>query len=163
MVRFSDQEFAVETPVSHNKYNHSGFQNNNLFYLFHDQLNYGLAKYFAESETTKSNVNKFLSESLIALLTEKLSYQTADKWIKKLSEILWGIPNDKWIKHKFENKSGVDPIAGQEITIYLRNMLNCLKFLMGHPDFQLNQTYKPSRIYNKNEQQVYKEMHISEW
>ncbi len=78
-VKFCDQEFAAGTPVSNIKYDHPGFQNNNLFYPFHDQLDYGLAKYFAESETTKSNVDKFLSDLLIAPLTEKLSYQKADK------------------------------------------------------------------------------------
>ncbi len=72
-VRFSDQEFAVGTPISNIKYNHPGFQNDNRFYPFHDQLDYGLAKYFAESETTKSNVDKFLSKPLMAPLTKKLS------------------------------------------------------------------------------------------
>ena len=55
----------------------------------------------------------------MALLTEKLSYQNAEKWIKKLSEIPWGIPNDKWIKHKFEHQNGIARMAGQEITIPL--------------------------------------------
>ena len=92
-VRFSDQEFATNISVSNIKYNHSGFQNNNLFYLFHDQLDYGLAKYFAEFKTTTSNIKTFLSEPLMALLTEKLSYQNANKWMEKLSEIPWDIPN----------------------------------------------------------------------
>ena len=78
-IRFSDQEFAAGTPVSNIKYNHPGFQNNNPFYTFHDCLNYGLAKYFAKSETIKSNINKFLSKLLMALLTKKLSYQNANK------------------------------------------------------------------------------------
>ncbi len=78
-VRFNDQEFAAGTPVSNIKYNYPGFQNNNLFHLFHDQLDYGQAKYFAESETIKSNVDKFLSDPLMALLTEKLSYRNADE------------------------------------------------------------------------------------
>ncbi len=78
-VRFSDQKFAAGTPVSNIKYNHPGFQNDNPFLPFHNQLDYRLAKYFAESETTKSNVNKFLSELLMALVTEKLSYQNMDK------------------------------------------------------------------------------------
>ncbi len=60
-VRFSDQEFAIGKLISNIKYNHFGFQNNNPFYPFHDQLDYGLAKYCVESETTKSNVDKFLS------------------------------------------------------------------------------------------------------
>ena len=73
-IRFSNQEFATGTPISNIKYNHPGFQNNNLFYPFHNQLNYGLAKYFAECKNIKSNINKFLSKPLMALLTEKLSY-----------------------------------------------------------------------------------------
>ena len=36
----------------------------------------------------------------MALLTKKLSYQNVDKWIEKVSEIPWGILNDKWIEHK---------------------------------------------------------------
>ncbi len=86
-VGFSDQKFVVGKPVPNIKYNYPKFQNDNPFYPFHNQLDYGLAKYFAESETTKSNVDKFLSEPLIAPLTEKLSYQNADKWMEKLSQI----------------------------------------------------------------------------
>ncbi len=94
-VMFSDQEFATGTLVFNIKYNHSGFQNDNPFYPFHDQLDYGLAKYFAESETTKSNVDKFLSDPLMALLTEKLSYRNVDEWMEKLLEIPWGILKDE--------------------------------------------------------------------
>lgn len=35
-------------------------------------------------------------------LTEKLSYQNVDKWMEKLLEIPWDIPNDRWIEYKFE-------------------------------------------------------------
>ena len=82
--RFCDQEFAAGTPISNIKYNYPRFPNNNPFIFFHDQLNYRLAKYFTESKTTKSNVNKFPSEPLIASLIEKLSCQNADEWIEKL-------------------------------------------------------------------------------
>lgn len=61
-IRFSDQKFAASTPVSNIKKNHFGFQNNNLFYSLYDQLDYGLDKYFAKSETIKNNINKFVSE-----------------------------------------------------------------------------------------------------
>ena len=78
-VKFNDQEFITSTLVSNIKYNHPRFQNNNIFYLFHNQLDYRLTKYFAESKTTKSNINKFLFEALMAPLTEKFSYQNVDK------------------------------------------------------------------------------------
>ena len=101
-VRFSEQEFLAGKLVSDTKYHHPGSQNNNPFYPFDNQLDYALANYFVESKTTKSNVDRFLSNPLMIPLTEKLSYQNADKWIEKFSDILWGILNDKGINHKFE-------------------------------------------------------------
>ncbi len=132
---FSSHEFPASTPISDKKYKHPGSKHKNSFYSFNDQLDYGLAHYFAESETTKGNVNKFLTDPLMAPLTEKLSYKNADEWIEKLSEIPWGIPDDKWNKHRFDVKSGVSGIARQEIAIQSRNLINCVEFLMGHPGF----------------------------
>lgn len=44
---------------------------------------------------TKNNVNKFLSDPLMAPFTEKLSYKNAEEWMEKLLDIRWGIPEDK--------------------------------------------------------------------
>ena len=122
-----------------------------------------MAHYFTELETTKGNVNKFLSDPLMTPLTKKLSYKNVDEWIEKLSEIPWGIPEDKWIEHKYNIKSGVSEIAGQKIVIQLQNVLSCVKFLMGYLSFQHNQTYEPCCIYNQNEDQVYNKMHTGDW
>ncbi len=83
--------------------------------------------------------------------------------MEKLLEIPWGIPNDKWIEHKFEYQSGVAWMARQKIALYSQNVVDCLEFLIGHPRFWHNQIYKPSRIYNENDQQVYNEMYLGEW
>ena len=68
------QEFFAGTPVSDIKYDYPGSQNDNPFYPFNDQLNYASTHYFAESKTTKGNVNRFPFNLLIAPLTKKLSY-----------------------------------------------------------------------------------------
>ncbi len=78
-VRFSEQEFPAGTPVSDIKYHHPSSQNDNLFHPFNDQLDYALATYFAESETTKGNVDRFLSNALMTPFIEKLSYRNADE------------------------------------------------------------------------------------
>ena len=78
-VRFSKQIFPTGKLVSDIKYHYLGFQNNNPFYQFNNQLDYAFANYFAGSKTTKTNINRFLSDLLMALLTEKLSYQNTDK------------------------------------------------------------------------------------
>lgn len=117
-VRFNEQKFPAGKFVSDIKYYCPGFENNNSFYLFNDQLDYLLADYFAESKTLKGNINKFLFNLLITSLIKNLSYQNINKWMKKLSEILWGIWNNIWIKHKFELKKDVVEIAEQEIVIH---------------------------------------------
>ena len=76
-----------------------------------------MAHYFAESEMTKGNVNKFLPDPLITPLTKNLSYKNADEWIEKLSEISWGISENKWIEHKYNIENGVSGIVEQEIAI----------------------------------------------
>ena len=101
-VNFNKQELPVGILISNIKYDHSGSQNNNPFYLFNDQEDCALAHYFIGSRTIKSKINRFLSNLLIVPLTEKLSYQNVDKWMKKVSEIPWSIPNNKQIKDKFE-------------------------------------------------------------
>ena len=78
-VRFSEQEFLASTLVFNIKYNYLGSQNHNLFYPFNDQIDYALTYYFVESETTKSNVDRFLSDPLMAPLTKNLFYQNIDK------------------------------------------------------------------------------------
>ena len=76
---FIGNKFPAGTPVSDIKYNHPGLKHQNSFYPFNDQLDYTLAHYFAESEITKGNVNKFLSNPLMTPLIKKLSYKNADE------------------------------------------------------------------------------------
>ncbi len=72
---FSSHEFPSGIPISDEKYKHPGSKHKNSFYLFNDQLDFGLAHYFVESETTKGNVNKFLTDHLMVSLIQKLFYK----------------------------------------------------------------------------------------
>ncbi len=81
---FSSHKFPAGTPILDKKYKHLGSKHKNSFYPFNDQLDYGLAHYFAESETSKGNVNRFLTNPLITPLTEKLSSKNADEWIENV-------------------------------------------------------------------------------
>ena len=76
---FTRNEFLTGTLISNIKYNHPRVKHQNSFYPFNDQLDYALAHYFAESKTTKGDINKFLSDLLMTPLTEKLSYKNADE------------------------------------------------------------------------------------
>ena len=75
----SNHKFPADTSISDKKYKHLGSKYKNCFYPFNDQLDYGIAHEFANSETTKSNMNKFLTDSLMAPFTEKLSYKNINE------------------------------------------------------------------------------------
>ena len=77
-LRFSESKFLAGISLSDTKYRHSGRQNNNLFYPFNSQLDYTLAHYFADLETPKRNVVKFLTNSLIELIGKNFSYCNVD-------------------------------------------------------------------------------------
>ena len=72
-VMFSECKFSVRISILDTKYKHSGSQNHNLFYPFNGQLDYLLAHYFVDSETTKHNVDKFLTNSFMKPITKDLS------------------------------------------------------------------------------------------
>lgn len=55
---FNKSEFLTDILVLNTRYKHFKYKNNNLFYLFTDQLNYILAYYFVTLETVKYNINK---------------------------------------------------------------------------------------------------------
>ncbi len=76
---FSSHEFSANTSISDKKYKHLGSKQKNSFYSFYDQLDYSLAHYSVKSETTKGNMNKFLTDPLMAPLTKKLSYKNIDE------------------------------------------------------------------------------------
>lgn len=71
---FFEKEFPASIPVSNINYYHPRLQNNNLLYIFYNQLDYALTHYFVESETMKENVDRFLFEPLMIPLIKKLFY-----------------------------------------------------------------------------------------
>ena len=76
---FSESKFLTSTSVLDTRYKHFGNQNNNLFYSFKGQLDYALAHYVADWETTKCNDDKFLTNLLMKPITKNLLYCNANK------------------------------------------------------------------------------------
>ena len=78
-VWFDKQKYLAATLVSDINYNQLKPQNNNTFYPFNNRLDYALAHYFADSDTTKGNVDRFLFDPFMAPLIKKIFYQNFDK------------------------------------------------------------------------------------
>lgn len=76
---FSSYKFLTNTLILDERYKYLRLKHKLIFYFLNNQLNYGLAHYFIESETFKGRVNKFITDLLMALLIKKLSYKNTDK------------------------------------------------------------------------------------
>lgn len=76
---FSEFKSIANILVLDTLYKYLRSQNNKLFYLFNDQLDYILAYYFTKSETTKRNIDRFFINLLMKLITKKLLYRNRDK------------------------------------------------------------------------------------
>ena len=79
---FNESKFPASTPVSDIQFECTCSQNNHPFYCFNKQLNYELAHYFTELETTKRNTNRCFTNQMIKLITKKLLYYNTDMEIK---------------------------------------------------------------------------------
>ena len=78
-VTFSKSKFPFGTSVSNIRYKHLGSWSRNLLHSFNDQLNYVFAHYIVELKITKYNIDKFPSNALQKVITNKLSYCNPDK------------------------------------------------------------------------------------
>lgn len=76
---FIESKFLASILVLDTRYKYFRSQNNNSFYLFNNQVVYTLVHYFANSETTKNNIDKFLTNFLIKLITKHLLYYNGNK------------------------------------------------------------------------------------
>ncbi len=76
---FSSHEFFVGTIISNKKYQYLRLKYKSSFYFFNNKLDYNLAHYFVESEMTKGNVIKFLTDLLMTIFIKKLFYKDTDE------------------------------------------------------------------------------------
>lgn len=96
-VIFSKSEFQTSILVLNTRYIYLKSENNNLVDPFNDKLDYILAYWFAELETIKCNIDKFLTNLLVKPIIKMLLYCNIDKWIKTLSTIPQAILDNKSI------------------------------------------------------------------
>ena len=87
-----------------------------------------------------------------------------------MHEIPWGIPNDRFYKANINivTKDGIDQ-SNQRYTIYYRDIINIIRFLLEHGPFENNLKYTPERYYivrleeDESTSRVYNEMYTGNW
>jgi len=103
------------------------------------------------SQQTKTWIDQHLRRGLDNYKIE--SFQSADTLLNLVSELDFGLGDDKWI--------GDDShIFG---TLYYRDIFKCIQFLLAHLPFQAHCYFEPVQLTNFEYRQMYSEMNTGNW
>ena len=136
-----------------------------LYYPFGNGASWTLAKLFFQYHSSKTYIDAYLkSVDIKANQKDKVIFRTADHY-RQLAEldIQWGIHNDGWRVDDLCVPSEISGADDFRYEIYYRDIVEVIRFLLGHRPFKDNLAYAPVKIKNDNDRNVYNEMHTGEW
>lgn len=134
-----------------------------LYYPFVSETDFALASWFTKSKTSKGHVDDFMKDPRLHVMSENCSFRTAENWRQKMHNIPWGIKDDHWTAHNIHVDSNIVGVKSKEYTIYYRDVVETIRFLLGHGPFKDSLTYAPQRHYTLEGRRVYNEMHTGDW
>ena len=142
----------------------------NEFWPFRDQKDYILARWLYRAKTSLTAINEYCQDVMEDDRKHIYSFTTGEQWRQRMHDIPWGIPNDTFYKANIEiaTKSGTDQSSQRRI-IYHRDVIDVVRFLLGHGPFENNLKYAPERHYtakldeDESASRVYNEMHTGDW
>ena len=135
-----------------------------LYHPFANKGDYEIAALFSKFKTTKGFVNKFKRDPLLTDMSGQCSFRNGNKFKAKLHGILWGIKNDKWTRATINLDTNVANLGAASCTVYHRDVIQVLRFLMSHGLFKDNLMYTLERHYTSAENtRVYSKMHTGDW
>ena len=134
------------------------------YHPFTDECNYTLAEHFTKFKTTKGCVNNFAKNPQLSPMTKHYSFRNGEELHAKIHEVLWGIKDDDWTRATMKLSTNVADIEPTSCTVYYRDVIKVLQFLLDHGPFKDNLVYAPERHYTSADNtRVYSEMHTGNW
>jgi hypothetical protein len=103
------------------------------------------------SQQTKTWIDKHLRCGLDNYKIQ--SFQSADALGKLLSELDFGLGNDRWNK----DDSHIFGI------LFYSDIFKCIQFLLPHLPFQAHLDFEPVRLADSEGRRIYSEMNTGEW
>jgi hypothetical protein len=131
-------------------------------YPFQSKFDYFFATWLRSSGISKGNVDRLLKDPRAAILVQHLSFDSGSEWHERVGALSHGMKPD-W---KITNLSVQSEFTGQkeqENVIIYQNVIEAVKFLLGHQPFKENLVYEPVRHTKDTGDRLYSEMNTAEW
>ena len=144
-----------------------------IYHPFQSREDYGHSQWFMDSKISKGQIDSFLRSPLTnpkvtttscgSHQQPRFSYANAAEWQRRVDQIPYGIEGDQWQNTGLRIQSDVDGVPSINGVVHYRNILDILRFLLGHQAFRDDLTYMPTRVFNRKGERVYTEMHTGDW
>ena len=135
-----------------------------LYHPFANECDWGIASLFTKFKTTKGCINNFARDPRLCEMTKHCSFRNGNELEAKIHEIPWGSRDDGWTRAVIKLDTNVADMESTSCTVYFCDVIQVLRFLLGHGPFKDNLTYAPERHYiSTDSTRVYSEMHTGDW
>ncbi|MCJ1466075.1 hypothetical protein MMC07_004694 [Pseudocyphellaria aurata] len=145
----------------------------NPYYPFNNLANYALALWFQDTGCTKGDVNNFFKNKLLEPFhiglersppfRSGLSFKNGEEWLSQLDRIPTGVRNDDWRELELTVETELEGQVPSMVIVQYGNVINAIKFLLGHFPFASDLVYSPICQYNDDNKRVYTKMHTGDW
>lgn len=121
---------------------------------FSSEDDFNLASWFVRSKVAKSQIDAYFAEGLGG--TDSRSFQSAYTLRQHLDVL------DPFREYLVWSEAAIDD--GQHSrTIYYRNVVDCVRYLIRQVAYRSDMVYAPIREYDSSGQRLYSEMHTADW
>jgi len=121
---------------------------------FSSEVNFNLASWFVRNKLAKSQVDAYFADGLGG--TDARSFWSVYSMRQHLDEL------DPFSDYLVWTDAAIDD--GQHAaTFYYGNILDCVRFLIGHVAYRSDMLYAPVQEYNLSPERLYSGMHMADW
>lgn len=137
------------------------------FWPFDNEEEYLLARWFYRAKVSKGAIDDYCKDNIGS---RDFGFKNAQEWKEKMHQIPWGIVDDGFTKSTFTVRTKHQhEFVEARSSINYRNVIDVLRFLLGHGPFKDNLKYAPERHYagpqteDAENIRIYGEMHTANW
>jgi len=113
-----------------------------------------LASWFIESKVSKTRINDYLSNGIGNWIS--VGYSSMH-WLENLLRHSHRYsPYLQWLEGHVED-------GQRTLPFFYRNVLDCVRYLLGQVAYRDDLVYAPRREYDQSGQRIYAEMHMADW
>lgn len=136
-----------------------------IYKPFRNSTDFALARWFFQSQCSKGDVDRFFSDRRLEPLWDNISFRSANQWHHMIHQTQHGINSDEWQQTVFNIRECSELDRGDH-TIYYRDILSVIRYLIGHKPFAHHLHFAPEQHFymdNDREIRTYHELYTADW